>query len=69
MEMSFALFAGSPALIHVIKLAPILAMLRRWHRRGYERRLLAQFGERDRRDLALTPADIAGECAKPFWRA
>ncbi|MGH6981105.1 MAG: DUF1127 domain-containing protein [Stellaceae bacterium] len=43
-------------------------MLHRWRRRAYERRLLAQFGERDWHDLALTPADIRHEIAKPFWR-
>jgi uncharacterized protein YjiS (DUF1127 family) len=43
-------------------------LLGAWRRRAYERRLLAQFGERERRDLALTPSDIGSEIAKPFWR-
>lgn len=46
----------------------LLAVLKRWRRRAYERRLLAQFAERDRRDLALTAADVQREIAKPFWR-
>ena len=44
----------------------VLAVLKRWRRRAYERRLLAQFAERDRRDLALTAADVQREIAKPF---
>jgi uncharacterized protein YjiS (DUF1127 family) len=46
----------------------VLAVLKRWRRRAYERRVLAQFSERDRRDLALTAADIQREITKPFWR-
>lgn len=46
----------------------VLALLKQWRRRAYERRLLAQFGEHDRHDLALTVADIRREIAKPFWR-
>jgi uncharacterized protein YjiS (DUF1127 family) len=46
----------------------ILATIRLWRRRAYERRLLAQLGECERRDLALTLADIMTEVAKPFWR-
>ncbi len=46
----------------------IVGTLRLWRRRAYERRLLAQFGERERRDLALTLSDIRQEIAKPFWR-
>jgi uncharacterized protein YjiS (DUF1127 family) len=30
--------------------------------------LLTQFDARDRRDLALTMADIQREVSKPFWR-
>ncbi len=46
----------------------VLASLKQWRRRVYERRLLAQFSDRDRLDLALTSADIRREIAKPFWR-
>lgn len=46
----------------------IVAAIALWRRRAYERRLLAQFGERERHDLALTPADVMTEVAKPFWR-
>lgn len=48
--------------------AALAGMVLLWRRRAYERRLLAQFGERDRRDLALTPTDIRQEITKPFWR-
>jgi uncharacterized protein YjiS (DUF1127 family) len=67
-EMSFVLFAGSLPALRSVKPAQALAMLRRWRRHGYERRLLTQFGEREMHDLALTPADIQREIAKPFWR-
>ena len=46
----------------------IRSVLGQWRRRSRERRLLAQFGERERHDLALTPSDIRREIAKPFWR-
>jgi uncharacterized protein YjiS (DUF1127 family) len=46
----------------------VLVALMQWRRRLYERRLLAQFTERDRHDLALTVADIQREIEKPFWR-
>lgn len=48
--------------------APIVAMIRVWRRRSDERQLLATFSERERRDLALSIADIMAEVAKPFWR-
>lgn len=66
--MSFVLFAGSLPALRSAGLGQALALLRRWRRRVYERRLLARFGERDLRDLALTRADIQREIAKPFWR-
>jgi uncharacterized protein YjiS (DUF1127 family) len=68
MEMSFVLFAGSLPALRSVRPAQTLAILRRWRRRAYERRLLTRFGEREMRDLALTPADIRREIAKPFWR-
>jgi uncharacterized protein YjiS (DUF1127 family) len=39
-----------------------------WGSRARERRALARFGERDMRDIGLTPMDIVRECRKPFWR-
>jgi uncharacterized protein YjiS (DUF1127 family) len=46
----------------------IVATIGLWRRRTYERQLLAQFGERERHDLALSLADVMTEVAKPFWR-
>ncbi len=53
---------------HSLSANRALAAVKQWHRRIYERRLLAGFSDRDRRDLALTVADIGQEIAKPFWR-
>jgi uncharacterized protein YjiS (DUF1127 family) len=48
--------------------ARIHGVLAAWRRRAQGRAQLAQFGERELRDIGLTPADAARECAKPFWR-
>jgi uncharacterized protein YjiS (DUF1127 family) len=50
------------------RIARLGAILRLWRRRLRERRQLAEFKERDLRDLALTRLDVAREIAKPFWR-
>ena len=46
---------------------------RRWNAvpgdRLRERRELATLDHRMRRDIGVTPSDIASECNKPFWRA
>lgn len=68
MGISFFLFAGSLPMLRLAKPVQIAATLRRWRRRAYERRLLAAFGEREQRDLALTAADVSREIEKPFWR-
>jgi uncharacterized protein YjiS (DUF1127 family) len=39
-----------------------------WRRRARDRAQLARFSERELRDIGLTPAEAAWECAKPFWR-
>jgi len=38
-----------------------------WRRRARSRTQLARLSERELRDIGLTPADAARECAKPFW--
>ena len=38
-----------------------------WRRRARSRTQLARFSARELRDIGLTPADAARECAKPFW--
>lgn len=40
-----------------------------WQRRYQERQALASFDDRRLDDVGLTRADLAGEIAKPFWRA
>ena len=49
-------------------LRDVSALLREWRRRGRDRRELAGLDYRMRRDIGVTPGDIARECAKPFWR-
>jgi uncharacterized protein YjiS (DUF1127 family) len=40
-----------------------------WRQRYQERQELARWTERDLHDIGLSRNDIAGEIAKPFWRA
>lgn len=49
-------------------IAPWRAALAEWRRRARSRAALARFSAHELRDLALTPAEAARECAKPFWR-
>ena len=46
----------------------IVKLLRLWRRRIRNRRELASLDHRMQRDIGVTPADIARECEKPFWR-
>jgi uncharacterized protein YjiS (DUF1127 family) len=39
-----------------------------WLRRVRERRALAEFTDRDLRDIGVTRVDVQNELAKPFWR-
>jgi uncharacterized protein YjiS (DUF1127 family) len=39
-----------------------------WHERSRQRAQLAALDVRLRRDLGLSPADVARESEKPFWR-
>ena len=47
---------------------PWRARFAEWRRRARSRAVLAGFDARGLRDLGLTPAEAARECAKPFWR-
>ena len=40
-----------------------------WRERMRQRRELAQWTDRDLRDVGLSWSDIAHEAEKPFWRA
>jgi uncharacterized protein YjiS (DUF1127 family) len=46
----------------------LLATLREWRRRLAGRAALRQMSPRQLRDLGITAAEVARECAKPFWR-
>jgi uncharacterized protein YjiS (DUF1127 family) len=48
--------------------AGLAAQFRLWRRRIRERRALAEFTDRDLRDIGVTRADVQNELAKPFWR-
>lgn len=49
-------------------MAQLRALLGVWRRRIRERRALAEFTERDLRDIGVTRLDVQNELAKPFWR-
>jgi uncharacterized protein YjiS (DUF1127 family) len=51
------------------RLAHLGALLRLWRQRALERRLAAQFSDRDLWDVGLTRGDIYREFSRPFWRA
>lgn len=67
--------AGSPAALGLIAGAAFNAVRRfvSWsvqaHARAGQRRRLAELDERMLKDVGLTPAEAAKECAKPWWRA
>ncbi len=39
-----------------------------WQERSRQRHALAQLSDRMLRDIGIGRADVAAECAKPFWR-
>jgi len=45
-----------------------VALFGAWRRRVRQRQELADLDYRMRRDIGVTPSEVAGECAKPFWR-
>jgi uncharacterized protein YjiS (DUF1127 family) len=49
-------------------ITPWRGLLAEWRRRVRSRAVLARFSARELRDIGLTPAEAARECAKPFWR-
>jgi uncharacterized protein YjiS (DUF1127 family) len=50
-------------------IAHLDTLFRRWRKRVQERRLAAQFTDRDLWDVGLTRGDVYRELARPFWRA
>ncbi len=53
---------------HPTAMARLQALFRLWHRRIRERRAMAEFTDRDLRDIGVTRVDVLNELAKPFWR-
>jgi uncharacterized protein YjiS (DUF1127 family) len=53
---------------HGALMSRLRSLFRLWRRRVGERRALAEFTDRDLRDLCLTRVDVQNEIAKPFWR-
>ena len=45
-----------------------IALLGTWRRRVRQRQELAGLDYRMRRDIGVSPSEVARECAKPFWR-
>ncbi len=45
----------------------IINLLWIWHERSQERFRLQQLSDETLKDVALSRADIEGECSKPFW--
>lgn len=43
-------------------------LIRRWRERSRARARLAAIGDRDLRDLGISPAQADFEAGKPFWK-
>ena len=52
-----------------LRVAKIVSILIEWDRRVRERARLRRTLPCHLEDMGLTPAFVARECAKPFWRA
>jgi uncharacterized protein YjiS (DUF1127 family) len=52
----------------VTRIAFLGTLFRLWRQRSLDRRLAAQFTDRDLWDVGLTRGDIYREFARPFWR-
>ena len=50
------------------RIARVIRTLAAWRHRARGRTQLAHLSERELRDIGLTAAEAARECAKPFWR-
>ena len=52
----------------ILPMDAVLALVVVWRNRARQRRRLAALDDHLRDDLGLSRADVAAECAKPFWR-
>jgi uncharacterized protein YjiS (DUF1127 family) len=46
----------------------LLALLKTWRRRAYERQELMTMSDISLRDIGITRCDAMNEASKPFWR-
>ena len=47
----------------------LIALLKTWRRRSYERQTLVAMRDIMLRDIGITRCDAMNEASKPFWRA
>ena len=47
----------------------LIALLKTWRRRAYERQVLVTMSDAMLRDIGITRCDAMNEASKPFWRA
>ena len=47
----------------------LVALLKTWRRRAYERQVLVTMNDAMLRDIGITRCDAMNEASKPFWRA
>jgi uncharacterized protein YjiS (DUF1127 family) len=47
----------------------LVALLKTWRRRAYERQVLVTMNDATLRDIGITRCDAMNEASKPFWRA
>jgi uncharacterized protein YjiS (DUF1127 family) len=47
----------------------LIALLKTWRRRAYERQTLVTLSDAMLRDIGITRCDAMNEASKPFWRA
>jgi uncharacterized protein YjiS (DUF1127 family) len=58
-----------PAMNLTLDPAALLQLMRTWHRNAVSPRVLAAMGERELKDIGLSPGMAAFEAAKPFCKA
>jgi len=46
----------------------LIAIFTKWIERSKQRKALGRLNERMLADIALTPAQVAHEISKPFWK-
>jgi uncharacterized protein YjiS (DUF1127 family) len=62
LRRSLTICQATGVLEHVVR------SVAQWRRRQRELRELAGLGQRELRDIGVTPGEVAAELDKPFWR-